>query len=73
MTTLSTWLPHVWQDVRYGLRTFARAPGFTALAVLSLALGIMATTAIFGALVVLGNNIADVLYAVADPRLRASR
>src|SRR5688572_5846923 len=47
MPTLSTWLPHAWQDARYGLRTFARAPGFTALAVLSLALGIMATTAIY--------------------------
>lgn len=31
---------------------------------------VMASTAVFAALVVLGNLLADVLYAVADPRLR---
>jgi predicted permease len=42
-----SWLEQARQDLRFGARNLAASPGFTVLAVTSLALGIMATTAMY--------------------------
>lgn len=44
------WLEQSSRDLRFGMRGLVRTPGFTALAVVSLALGIMATTTIYSVL-----------------------
>ena len=58
------WLEDAWRDLLYAVRTLSKAPAFTAVAVLTLALGIGAVTVIYS---VVHNVIVDPLpYRDAD-------
>src|SRR5438477_10156637 len=47
---MNIWLEQLRQDVRFGLRTIRNSPGFTAVVVITLALGIAANALVFGVL-----------------------
>ena len=57
------WLEEILQDARYSVRAFLKSPGFAAIAMLTLALGIGANTAIFSVI----NAAFFAPYGVAQP------
>jgi len=67
---LSDFIESLWQDVRYAARGLVRRPAFTLVAVLTLAIGIGATTAIFSAVNVM--MLRALPYARPDELMSAS-
>ncbi len=61
----------VWQDLRYAIRTLGRAPAYTTVAVLTLALGIGANTAIFS--VIHGVLLKDLPFANGERVVRVKQ
>ena len=59
------WLERLWQDLRHGARMFVKNPGFTAIAVISIAFGTGGNVAIFSA--------ADALLLACIARAAAGR
>src|SRR3990170_8350682 len=45
--SMALWLEQFWRDIRFGARHLVKAPAVSALAIVSLAAGVMATTAIY--------------------------
>jgi predicted permease len=63
-STIRTWIEGLWRDVRHAARVFIKNPGFTAIAVISIAFGTGANVAVF--------SLADALLLRPLPVLRPS-